>query len=472
MRITNPARQSRRDRPAVRTWTRWSVDILIGTASASICTGLGWLCRSWGDLSFFIMLFLVGAVLTALARGRLASATAAVLGMLAFDYFFETPAFSFSVANWPNFVVFTGFLAISQLVGSLVYQLRARAREALLRERETAALYALAGVLSAEASSSGLRQIAEQSLTDLMAFPVRLLPPGTVPGTGATLPLEGSRGTLGVLATDHADWGSSRPFMEACARQVALALERAILAEEAEHAHTKAELERTRNTLLSAVSHDFRTPLSTIQGAAATLAQEAEVLASPELQDLSGLIVEESSRLDHLVGNLLDLMRLEAGALRPNLELQPLEEVVGTVLNRLEPRLGPIAVDLPDDLPPVPLDSVLVEQLLTNLLENAFRHGSGRGVALRAQAHTLALQVEVSDEGPGVPEALRQRVFEKFYRPAKASSDGGVGLGLAICQAIIGLHGGRIWIEATPGGGASFCFTLPLASGLDGTVQP
>ena len=182
------------------------------------------------------------------------------------------------------------------------------------------------------------------------------------------------------------------------------------------------------------------------------------------MRDLTELIVGESSRLDHLVGNLLDMMRLESGALTPNLELQPLEEVVGTVLNRLEPRLGPITTDLPDDLPLVPLDSVLVEQLLTNLLENAFRHGAGHPVRLRAEALADALQVEVSDAGAGVPEALRERIFEKFYRPAGSIADGGVGLGLAICQAIVRVHGGRIWTEEAAGGGAAFRFTLPLSS--------
>ncbi len=448
--------------PARGGWRRRCADVLIGIASAALCTLLGWQCRSWGDLSLFIMLFLVGSVLTALWRGRLASAVATVLGMLAFDFFFETPAYSLSVANWPNFAVFTGFLAISQLVANLVYRLRTQAREALLRERETAALYSLAENLSTEASTQGLRQVAEGALSDLMKLPVHVLPPGSATQEGTVLPLVGPRGSLGSLHVGVPSHGPARAFLEACARQVALALERAQLAEEAEQAHTKAELELTRSTLLSAVSHDFRTPLSTIQAAATTLVQESELLEAIDLHDLAELIVKESSRLDHLVGNLLDLMRLEAGALRPNLEMQPLEEVVGTVLNRLEPLLGSIRADLPDDLPLLPLDSVLVEQLLTNLLENAFKHGAGGQVRLRSEANADTLLVEVADEGPGVPVALRDRVFEKFYRQPGGSADGGVGLGLAICQAIVKLHGGRIWVETSPEGGASFRFTLPL----------
>ena len=445
------------DQPRPKGWRGRGLDLLVGTLAPVVCTCLGWLCRGWGDLSFFIMLFLAGSVATALWRGRTAAVVATVLSMLAFDYFFETPAFSLSIADWPNFLVFTGFVAISQLVAGLVYQLRGQAREALLRERETAALHALAGALSAEMTSEGLRAVAERSLADLAGLQARILPAGA-PGPEA-IPLEGTRGPIGTLVV--AASGAPRTFLEACARQVAMALERALLSEEAERAHTKAELERTRSTLLSAVSHDFRTPLATIHAAAATLAGETEILASPELADLAALIVGESARLDHLVTNLLDMIRLEGGSLRPNLELQPLEEVVGTVLNRLEPLLGPIGADLPDDLPPVPLDSVLIEQLLTNLLENAFRHGAGRQVRLRASARPGELLVDVVDQGPGVPEALRERVFEKFYRPGAA--DGGVGLGLAICKAIVRLHGGRLWIEDAPGGGAAFRFTLPRA---------
>ena len=341
-------------------------------------------------------------------------------------------------------------------------------RAALLRERETAALYALAGTLSSESSSESLRSLAQRSLTEWLEAPVRILPVGTAPPGGVAIPLTGTSGALGILHVALPDLGRMRLFVEACARQVALALERAHLGEEAERAHTKAELERTRSTLLSAISHDFRTPLATIHAAAATLVQEAEELPAAELRDWAGLIVSESARLDHLVGNLLDMMRLEAGALSPRLERQPLEEVLGTVLTRLEPLLGAIAVELPDDLPPVPLDSVLVEQLLTNLLENAFRHGQGKGVQLKAQVQAGALLVEVSDDGPGVPEPLREGVFEKFYQAPGHVADGGVGLGLAICQAIVRVHGGRIWVQAGADGGASFRFTLPLGLPAEG----
>jgi len=436
-----------------------ALDAAIGLAAASLCTLVGWLFRGRGDLSFYIMIFLVGSVLTALWRGRLAATVAAVAGMVAFDYFFETPAFELSVADWPNFLVFTGFLAIALLVGSLVHRLRGQTRQAQLRERETAALYALAGILSAQASSEDLRRVAERTLSEVLKVPVRILPADD-PREG-TLPLRGGGGPLGALWVDGP--APPRSFLEACGRQVALAMERALLAEAAERAHTKAELEQTRSTLLSAISHDFRTPLSTIHAAAATLAQEIPVAGSPELSDLARLIVDESSRLDHLVGNLLDMMRLEAGGLSPALELQPLEEVVGTVLTRLEPLLGPISVDLPDDLPPLPLDSVLLEQLLTNLLENAFRHGGGP-VCLGARARDGELVVDVADSGRGVPELLRERVFEKFYRPPGTRADGGAGLGLAICRAIVKVHGGRIWVEEVPGGGAAFRFTLPLES--------
>lgn len=332
-------------------------DALAGAVAAAAGTLAGLFCLhvlGWNALPLFSMFFLVGAVVAAVLRGRAAASVAVLLSMASYDLLFETPRYTLSVENWPDFLVFTGFLGIALLVATLVHRLRG-----------------------------------------------------------------------------------------------------------AEEARREAELEQARATLLAAVSHDFRTPLATIVGAAATLAGEGEALPAEERLDLANLIASESTRLQHLVGNLLELMRLEGGAIRPALQLQPLEEVVGSVLGRLEPVLGPVAVDLPEDLPAVPLDGAIVDLLLGNLLENAFRHGGGQ-VRLRAWAGAGEVVVAVEDAGEGVPQGLRKRVFEKFYRKRGGSQDGGVGLGLAICQAAVRLHRGRLWVEDAEGGGASFRFTLPL----------
>jgi two-component system sensor histidine kinase KdpD len=228
-------------------------------------------------------------------------------------------------------------------------------------------------------------------------------------------------------------------------------------------ARLEAESERARSSLLSAVSHDLRTPLSAIHGAAEALSLEGQTLSTEECHELAAMILDESGRLDHLVGNLLDITRLEHGHVKLTKEWQPLEEVVGAVITRLEAQRGhlPITVSLPQNLTLIPIDGVLIDQLLANLIENALAHAPGHPVLLRAEQGPSEVRVEVRDSGPGISDPLKERVFEKFYRPP-CSRDGGTGLGLAICKAIIQAHGGRIWVEDAPDGGAVFCFTLPL----------
>jgi two-component system sensor histidine kinase KdpD len=252
-------------------------------------------------------------------------------------------------------------------------------------------------------------------------------------------------------------WGSLQAF----AVQGALAIERVRWLETAQQAHTDRETERLRNSLLSSISHDLRTPLTAIQGAASSLLLPAEPLPEATRRDLLAMIRDESERLARLLSNLLDLTRLESGAIRARKEWQPLDEVIGAALRRLETGPAPeVRVMLPEDLPLVPLDAVLMEQLLINLLANAQRHAPASPIELKAWLGAGSLELAVSDEGPGVPEELRERIFDKFF--CTPSGDGGVGLGLAICEAIARTHGGRIWMEPSPRGGASFRISLPL----------
>jgi two-component system sensor histidine kinase KdpD len=180
-------------------------------------------------------------------------------------------------------------------------------------------------------------------------------------------------------------------------------------------------------------------------------------------RELVQTILEESERLNRLIRNLLDMTRLESGAVKVNKEWLPLEEVVGAVLNRSEPRLKTrdVRTKLPDDLPLVPFDAVLIDVVLTNLLENAMKYGADP-IEINATLLPAELVVEVSDRGPGLPPGEEARVFEKFQRAASDAEATGVGLGLAICRAIVAAHGGRIWAENRPGGGASFRFALPI----------
>ncbi|MDE3036375.1 MAG: GAF domain-containing protein, partial [Nitrospirota bacterium] len=301
----------------------------------------------------------------------------------------------------------------------------------------------------------------------------------TLPGAGALyLPMVGAHGPVGVLAVRPSRPGrlfdpEQLHLLETFAGQIALAIERVRLAEEAQRAQVLAETERMRNAILSSVSHDLRTPLATVTGAASSLLEGGDQLDVAARQDLANAIYGEAARLDRLVKNLLDMTRLEAGAVQPKKEWHPIEEIVGAALTRLEGRLHgqSVRTQFPPDLPLVHLDGVLIEQVLVNLLENALKYASPGGpIELSAARTDDAVIVEVADRGPGLQPGDEQRVFDKFYRGSQARK-GGVGLGLTICRGIVEAHGGRIWAENRPGGGAAFRFTLPLEEAQP-TVEP
>jgi two-component system sensor histidine kinase KdpD len=254
-------------------------------------------------------------------------------------------------------------------------------------------------------------------------------------------------------------------LLESLVSQIALAIERTRLSEEAQKAHVQAEAERMRNAILSSVSHDLRTPLATITGAASGLVEEQERLDPSARLELARSIYREADRLDRLLKNLLDMMRIEAGAVRLSKEWHPLDEIVGAALARLEGRLRDhtVTTAFPADLPLVLVDGVLLEQVLTNLLENAAKYApSSSTIDLSASAGDREIVVEVADRGPGLLVGEETRIFDKFYR-GKMAREGGVGLGLTICRGIVEAHGGRIWAESRRGGGAIFRFAIPLS---------
>ena len=247
----------------------------------------------------------------------------------------------------------------------------------------------------------------------------------TLPSAEALyLPLVAARGTVGVLGVQPAQahrllTPEQVALLETFASQTALALERALLAEEAQQAQVQIETERLRNSLLSSVSHDLRTPLTAITGATSTLLERGYTLDPPTRHELLQTVYEEADRLNRLVSNLLEMTRLESGAVQVHKEWQPLEEVVGAALTRLEVPLRdhPLTTHLPADLPLVPLDSVLMEQVLINLLDNAIKYTPpGSPIPLSAWATEGAVTVEVADQGPGLAPGDQQRIFEKFYR--------------------------------------------------------
>jgi two-component system sensor histidine kinase KdpD len=253
-------------------------------------------------------------------------------------------------------------------------------------------------------------------------------------------------------------------LLEAFAQQGALAIERAHLAEEAKLAALRARTEEMRSSLLSAVSHDLRTPLAVITGAATTLRDNSTGVSQGQRSDLIDTMCEEAERLERLVGNLLDMTRVESGGLNLKREWVPVEELVGAALGRLESKLKgrKLTTSLPADLPFVSVDPVLFEQVFVNLLENAAKYTpAGSPIEIAAKTAEGTVQIEVADRGPGIPEGTAEEIFEKFYRGPHVGI-GGVGLGLPICRGIVDAHGGRIWAENRSGGGAVFRVTLPV----------
>ncbi len=284
------------------------------------------------------------------------------------------------------------------------------------------------------------------------------------------LPLREARGRVGVLGVAPADRQrfvdpEQRALLDVFASQVASALERARLADEAQRVQLQVDAERLRSSLLSSVSHDLRTPLAVITGAASALLQPEGTLPAETRHDLTETISEEAQRLNRLVRNLLDMTRIASGAIRVTKESQPLEEIVGAALNRLEDALAdrPVEVSLPRDLSLVPIDAVLIEQVLINLLENALKYTpKGSPIELSAKMGAGEVIVSVADRGPGIPAAHAEKIFDKFYRLPGEREGSGAGLGLAICRGIVEVHGGRIWVENREGGGTVFRFTIPI----------
>lgn len=498
--ITLPLEPEVPGRGAVRTWAD-AVGVLAATAVLLVVSTItaSALAVVAGPPAIPLV-FSAAMAFIAHRWGRRAALPAIALSLLIYLYVFAEPRFSLSFTSGRDLLYFLGTLAVVHLLVDLVDRLRLESRLTRRREAETVLLMLLSRALARCSTVPEVADVLSQRFASLHQAEAWLLTPGEADTwTGAPSPpdrlpppsellahfsrtssredpleplfrdgctfvaLPSMRGTEGLLRIRRplgepfppTSWGSLQAF----AVQGALALERIHWLEAARKAHVERETERVRNSLLSAISHDLRTPLAAIQGAASSLLLPAEPLPESTRRDMLSMIHDESERLAHLLSNLLDLTRLESGVIRARKEWQPLDEVVGAVLRRIEPGLE-VQVRLPPDLPLVPLDAALAEQLLTNLLGNAHRHAPACPVTLQAWAEPGTLELAIADRGPGIPAALRERVFDKFFRLPDAG-DGGVGLGLAICEAIVKTHGGRIWVEDALAGGASFRVSLP-----------
>ena len=468
------------------------------------------------DLANIVMLFLLTVLLIAVTLGRNAAVLASILSVLLFDIFFVEPRFSLAVDNIQYLVTFAVMLATALITGQLAAGLKQRAQEARIREQRTQALYELARQLAGALTLEQVRELAghfveiqlaahaaailpaDQPENDVATAPAgaivrvephlvrvaldsgQLVRSDTVGELGLAslyLPLRASLQTRGVLAVDFGhDRGyleaETQSLLEALASLVAVAVERLHYADVAQRTELTIQSERLRSSILSALSHDLRTPLTALVGLADSLSLVKPPLPATAL-DTALAMHEQAARLAGLVDNLLDMAQLNAGGVTLRREWQPIEEVIGASIKLLGSALAshPVRVSLPPDLPLIEFDAVLLERVFCNLLENAAKYApQGTPIEIVASQSSDLVTVRVSDHGPGFPTAKRDELFNMFVRGATESGKLGTGLGLAICRTIIEAHGGRIDADKMPdGGGASVSFTLP--KGLPPVVE-
>jgi two-component system sensor histidine kinase KdpD len=481
-----------------------------------VCTCLARLMLPIFEPSNVVMVYLLGVVLVASRYGRGPSIVASVLSVATFDFFCVPPYFTFVVSDTQYVITFLVMLIIALVISTLTVTIKQQAEEARLRETRTAALFSMSRELSSTLDMKSLVAIGLRHIATIFDSQIALLladsngklalvasaenkyklndidfgiagwsqqnrqqaglGTNTLPGAEELyLPLLGAQKNMGVLAirpTEQDRFMSAEQLrlLETFVNQMALTCERAQLSEESEQARLQVKTEQLRSSLLSSVSHDLRTPLATIAGAASSILEGTETLDIASCKEMVREIYQESMRLNRLVGNLLDMTRLESGTLQIVPELQLVDEVVGAALTYVEDRIRShvVCTKIPADLPFISVDEILIQQMLVNLLENATKYApSGSQIEIAAEADGAMVTISVADRGPGIPAERKKRIFEKFYREEPSKSTG-AGLGLAICSAIIEAHGGSIWVEDRTGGGAVFKFTVPYADAPPG----
>lgn len=486
-------------------WQNLVLSVLACAATTLIATPL----LEYLDLANIVMLFLLTVFLVAVNLGRQAAILASVLSVVLFDIFFVPPRFSLAVNDIQYLVTFAVMLATGLITAHLAAGLQLQAREAHYRAKRTQALYQVAHQLAGALSVGQVVEITHTFITnELKAQSAILLPDeneeqliaaiqstsmaidqtfanaaldhgkrvynkelGKMGYAPLYLPLRASIRTRGVLTVQfenrsHETTDDLISLLEALASLSAVALERLHYVEVAQSTEVKMLTERLRSSILSALSHDLRTPLTAMVGLADSLALIKPPL-NPLALEIAQAFQEQGTRLSSMVSNLLDMARLNAGEVILRREWQPFEEVVGASIKLLGTTLDAhkIKVDLPRDLPLLNFDAVLIERVLCNLLENASKYAPpNTDITLTARVHEQEIQISIADEGKGFPVENRENLFNMFVRGENETKHSGTGLGLAICKAIVESHDGRIIADNLSSGGACISFTLPLGS--------
>jgi two-component system sensor histidine kinase KdpD len=480
------------------------------------------------------LIFLMLVFGIALFAGSGPASAAAVLSFVVFDALFIPPYHTLTVARSDHVFALFVYLGVAFVTGQLVSRVRSRTEIAEREQRRTALHYELDAALIGDVTLDAiLNRIVERvvsvygaarsqillpdndELTVRASFPYgqpapdrqrlavaawamehrtpagksamgrRVRLPHGLETAGSPLvthdedvlylPVATAERVVGVLEVGGKPGGGrfgveDEQLLTSFANQAALALERARLSEEAARAAALAQSDELKTALLSAVSHDLRTPLAAIKASATSLLDTSVDWDDGSRRDFLEAIDEETDRLTLMVGNLLDLSRIEGGALRPDREWYDAAELIADVARRLTSRAvdRPITTDVQSDLPPVWLDYVEISQVLMNLCENALKFTpAGTPVRISARRAGNAIEFAVADEGPGIPDRKQTRLFEKFYRADEQNRVPGAGIGLAISRGLVDAHGGTIWIESHVGTGTTFRFTIPLNAMVD-----
>ena len=484
---------------------------LLSFGLVAVSTLLSLAVRGKLEPTNMVMLYLTSVLISAVFLGRGPSLLAAIIGVLTFDFFLVPPYYTFVVNDTQYILTFIVLFIVGLIVSSLTVRVREQANSAIYREQQTSALYNLGRDLT---SASSLKSIAEIIISNIgQAFnrDVAIFLPenkrigvyasspnyypdenelavaswafeheqpagrGTDTLYAASLrcqPLKTPRGIVGVLGIRPKEENGflspeQRQTLNAFTHQVALAIERASLVEQARQAELLQATEKLQTALLNSISHDLRTPLVAITGALTSLDEQDESLNGGYRKSLIGTAREEADRLNRLVGNLLSMTRIESGAIKLHLEPGDMQDVIGTALEQLGTRIAEheIRINISDDFPLIPMDFTLIVQVVVNLLENAVKY-SPKGSLIEVSASLLddKVRLEIADRGVGIPPEDLIRVFDKFYRVQRPGSVSGTGLGLSISKGIVEAHSGYIYARAREGGGTILAMELPLSS--------
>lgn len=491
---------------------RRAVGYFWGLAAPTLCTLINWPLRGQISPANILMIYLLGVFFVAIRFGRGPSILASLQSAGTFAFFVAPPIFSFAVSDTEHLIGLAVMLIVAVVTSSLMDALRSQAAVAAQGEQRASTLYRLSKELAgtrqeADVIAAGIKHIySEFGLPNTLLVPDGqarlhcpegdLWPPGMPDldlalaqqafdqgqpqppgggtdtnsvGTSLYWPLVGSEGVLGVwvmaLPAHRRLSPEERTLLDLFLHQIVQSLERVRAAEQARCTAIRIEAETLRNSLLSAISHDLRTPLSTIVGASGTLVEGDEHLDAEHRQKLIRAIHEDAKRMSDLTHKILDMARLEAGKVALNRQWYALEEIIGSALRRMRKQLEdrPVTVELDNGLTLVHVDAVLMQQVLVNLLENAVKYTpEASSIEITAELSPKLLTLFIADRGPGIPEKFEHQIFDKFFRVYPEAPQGGAGLGLAICRAIISAHGGDIRVEPQAGGGSVFRLELPL----------